>query len=66
MKLRIHNADRASSACFGGMPSEFDLCYVFDDDKLERNPLSGKDQPAHIFTGTLTEAHEYVRNQAKP
>lgn len=56
MRLTLTNVDRAQSATFGGDPSVFDLCYVYDQDR-----------PGHyaadriVYSGELFRAHAFMR-----
>ncbi len=57
-KYRLHNMDRAQSACFGGEPSDFDTCQVYECPKDA--PCIHKDLR---FTGTKRECYEFIRGE---
>ena len=56
MRLNLVNVDRVQSAAFGGMPSVYDLCYVYDLDEpgvFHAHKLA--------YSGELFRAHAFKR-----
>lgn len=49
--MKLYNLDRQHSAAFGGMPSDFDFCMIYDDDNKR------------IFSGTMRECREFMEKK---
>lgn len=65
MKLKLHNIDRAQSAVFGGEPSPYDFCIVYDLDRTTVNPLTREPRPVQVYQGALSECHAWMREHGK-
>ena len=63
--LKLYNVDRLKSAVFGGDPSGNDFCVVVDLDQVVPHPITGRDQPKLVFSGTLTEAWAFIKRSQK-
>jgi hypothetical protein len=59
-RYSVFNIDRQHNAGFGGAPSGFDRACVIANERTEPNVLTGKPQPAVIFSGTLDECWAFV------
>lgn len=60
--LKVHNLDFQNTMP-GGISQPHDRACVSDDSRKERHPLTGAEQNAVVFFGTLVEAHAFVAKQ---
>lgn len=56
MNLTMTNVDRVQSAAFGGSPSVYDLCYVYDQDKPGTYAAD-----RIVYSGELYRAKAFMR-----
>lgn len=60
MRYTIHNVDRVGTLP-GGIGYGHDRAVVVDNERTERNVLTGAPQPLTVYRGTLTGAHAWVK-----
>ena len=62
--LKIINLDHLNTLP-GGMGMPYDRAVVLDEARKVKHPITGEDQPAQVYIGTLSGAHDFLRQQAK-